>query len=227
MNQLITCAVPGCEKTTVKARGFCGRHHEEKLASGELPRIKDMRCVIEGCGKRIKVAGLCVTHSAEMEQSGLRYCAQCHELKARESFSLNHRTPDGLQSRCKACISIYGRQYRQANPDLILQRNRKYRESDPVKVAAYMRRKNLERDYGLTVEQFDLLLESQGGVCAICGQIATVDKGGRGWHVDHRHSDGKIRGVLCRECNWAIGHLHENIQRCLSAAHYLEKWNGS
>lgn len=75
--------------------------------------------------------------------------------------------------------------------------------------------------YGLTQEQFEAMLEAQGGRCAIC---RTDTPGGRDnrWHVDHCHATGKVRGLLCNGCNIGLGHFKDDPERLLAAVAYLE-----
>jgi hypothetical protein len=75
--------------------------------------------------------------------------------------------------------------------------------------------------YGLTMADFNALLESQGGVCAIC----KGDRNGPGarFHVDHCHDNDKVRGLLCSRCNTAIGLLQDNPELAESAASYLRR----
>lgn len=89
------------------------------------------------------------------------------------------------------------------------------------------RRWTLREEYGLTSTQFDALLASQGGGCAVC---KTPDPGGRGtWHIDHDHTccPGKrscgacIRGILCSGCNIGLGHFGDDADRLMQAAAYL------
>ncbi len=81
----------------------------------------------------------------------------------------------------------------------------------------------LERNYGITLSQYDSLLKEQSGVCAICksppsnnGKRAT----GR-LHVDHNHLTGKIRGLLCSNCNTAMGLLKDNVLILRASIDYI------
>jgi hypothetical protein len=75
------------------------------------------------------------------------------------------------------------------------------------------------RTFGISADDVDALLLAQDGRCAICGGVPNrVD----GWHVDHDHATGAIRGVLCSRCNHAIGLMEEDPQRLRAAAGYLE-----
>lgn len=79
--------------------------------------------------------------------------------------------------------------------------------------------RHLAKTYGLTVEQYDALLASQGGVCAICQRPPDDFK--HRLAVDHQHSSGIVRGILCTHCNQAIGSLMDRPDLCIAAAEYL------
>lgn len=72
----------------------------------------------------------------------------------------------------------------------------------------------MERLYGLSREDFEQLLADQDHVCAICGS-------GHELHVDHCHVGGHVRGLLCSQCNTALGLLRENPAVIESAARYV------
>ena len=75
--------------------------------------------------------------------------------------------------------------------------------------------------YGITPEQFAERLESQGGRCAICRTDTPGGKGG--WHVDHDHVTGVIRGLLCHRCNLMLGNAADDPARLRAAVAYLER----
>jgi hypothetical protein len=77
--------------------------------------------------------------------------------------------------------------------------------------------------YGLTVERYLDLLESQNGVCAICARPETAKRGGqtKTLAVDHDHKTGLVRGLLCQSCNTAIGLMNDDPQRMAAAIDYL------
>lgn len=91
--------------------------------------------------------------------------------------------------------------------------------------------RQLDRDhyslkkYGLTREGYLALLETQGGVCAICGGQPKGNGARYGrFSVDHDHVTGLVRGLLCSSCNTAIGLLGDEPETVLRAALYLEHW---
>jgi hypothetical protein len=112
---------------------------------------------------------------------------------------------DGRHSRqrtlCKRCLSADHKKWRDKNPE----RNR-----------AHGRKGYIKYQYGLTVEEYDVLIASG---CAICGSDG---KGDGGIHLDHCHSSGKIRGTLCGNCNRGLGNFKDNPLRLRRAAGYLE-----
>lgn len=83
------------------------------------------------------------------------------------------------------------------------------------------REHNLMKNYGITTDVYHSMLASQDGGCAICSRTTP---GGRGnfFHVDHNHTTGKVRALLCAGCNMAIGHLREDPEVARRLADYLE-----
>jgi hypothetical protein len=83
---------------------------------------------------------------------------------------------------------------------------------------------SLRRKYGLTVDRYTTMFFDQGGACAICGEKETYgNKTGqrRILSVDHDHTTGKVRGLLCNKCNQALGLLRDRPDLALRAAEYL------
>lgn len=88
---------------------------------------------------------------------------------------------------------------------------------EPSKRALAYRKHWLKKQYGLTLEDFDAILERQGHACAICHR----EQVGMRMHVDHCHATGKVRGVLCSNCNAGLGLFSDNPDRLLAAIDYL------
>jgi hypothetical protein len=74
--------------------------------------------------------------------------------------------------------------------------------------------------YGLTQASYLAMLEAQNGVCAVC---SAPPKAGRSLHVDHCHSSGKVRGLLCPNCNSALGHAKDDQERLRLLGEYLKR----
>lgn len=84
--------------------------------------------------------------------------------------------------------------------------------------------------YGISLDEYNTTLLQQGGVCAICKQPETAkDNAGknvRNLSVDHCHSTGKNRGLLCGRCNRAIGLFLDTPLLLVEAAAYVLKHQG-
>ncbi len=75
---------------------------------------------------------------------------------------------------------------------------------------------HLRRSYGMGIEEYNQMFESQRGLCAICHKSGQL-------HVDHDHNTGAVRALLCRQCNTGIGHLSDSPERLRAAADYLDR----
>jgi len=75
---------------------------------------------------------------------------------------------------------------------------------------------HLRRRYGITAEHFDQMLAEQGGLCAICRDAPAE-------HVDHDHATARIRGLLCFNCNGALGQFRDRTDLMLRAVAYLRR----
>lgn len=91
------------------------------------------------------------------------------------------------------------------------------RNTDPQRT----RENSLKRMYGITQAQYDIMLEGQGDKCACCG---TTEHQTRWNHfcVDHCHNTGKVRGLLCKSCNIALGEVGDNTHILQSMIEYLQ-----
>jgi hypothetical protein len=110
------------------------------------------------------------------------------------------------------------------DPDKAKARSRRYVKRNPEA----RRNSILKHQYNITLAEYNALLAHQKGVCAVCRQKETrldpVTKKVTALAVDHDHSHGNIRGLLCSACNKAIGLLRDNPENLRRAAAYLEKW---
>ena len=132
----------------------------------------------------------------------MKTCSKCKETKPKSEFYKSKKSKDGLQSRCNSCNKATVTEW--------------YRE-DPERA----REKNLKTNYGLTVAKYEAILKSQGGKCKICS--TTSCDTGRRFAVDHCHTSGKIRGLLCQNCNTALGGFKDRVRVMLKGMLYLLK----
>ena len=81
--------------------------------------------------------------------------------------------------------------------------------------------KRLRKKYGISIEQYDEIVKNQNNACWICHRPPKKQS----LHVDHNHKTGKIRGLLCHNCNYGMGrYFKEDIDNLRRAAEYLEKF---
>ena len=82
-----------------------------------------------------------------------------------------------------------------------------------------------KRVYGLEAGEYDTLLQKQEGVCAICGKDTPTnqDETRTNLYVDHCHTSGAVRGLLCSSCNTGLGLFKDNPERLKAAIQYLTK----
>lgn len=171
-------------------------------------------CSIPECSRKPHGRGLCSTHYLKAYRSG--------ELSVPPvDRSAHHRLTsvdlDNLTAVCSVCgptrIEVRhksgGRRERYCpqGPS---------RDTGP-RTTEYRRREHFRREYGLTPEAVDEMRDRQEGRCAICG--GTPPK----LFVDHCHSTGKVRALLCHGCNSGIGHFRENTDALLAAVRYLHE----
>lgn len=147
--------------------------------------------------------------------------------------------PEAARAREKAYRELKAAQIRArkkadyaANAEKIKERARqrrklnsvKYREADKARLRAdpiKFREARRRRTYGVSVEEQRSFLEAHGNACAICGAPDTYGRG-KGLAFDHDHVTGELRGVLCINCNTAIGLMKDSPLRLRAAAAYLD-----
>lgn len=117
--------------------------------------------------------------------------------------------------------------YRKENSEKIKESRKMYKSTHKENLREYYRNNKekikhnfYKRKYGITIEEYDKLLNEQKGCCAICF-IKQKDIG-RNLSIDHCHTTGKIRGLLCNNCNASIGLFKEDINILESAINYLK-----
>ena len=99
---------------------------------------------------------------------------------------------------------------------------RKIRKEQPERYARYKKRANeylKERRYGITQDQFNQMLVDQNNMCKIC---STEFKSTKDTHIDHCHDTNIVRGLLCNNCNLALGQFNDNTDNMDNAIRYLQ-----
>jgi hypothetical protein len=175
----------------------CNKCHAEKLLA-EFELAKRYR------GGRMPVCRLC----RAAYRKGLaarpktltvsKFCNKCRLVKEAGEFVKEKRSLDGLSPKCRSCRAVL-----RTSEDPLVTRER------------FLRWK-----FGITLENYRFLLAKQQGGCAICNRRPPIGKQ-KYLAVDHDHRTGDIRGLLCSNCNTAIGLLKDDPRIALQAATYL------
>ncbi len=164
----------------------------------------------------------------------MKVCRACGQEKPDTEFYKAKRNKDGLGSYCKPCHNAKTMAWAKAHPERVYATGRRYIEAHREQRQAQQRvnarryyekhgpRKikdmSLRKLYGMTVEEYDALFKKQGGRCAICGNIPN----GKALAVDHDHNTGRVRGLLCDDCNLGLGKFQDSPAILAKAALYLE-----
>lgn len=114
------------------------------------------------------------------------------------------------------------REYRQKQRAKYKEYAVRYRKENPEKCSRYRRKYDLKRKYGMTLEEYEHRFQEQHGLCDICGESQKNLK--RQLHVDHNHTTGNPRGLLCSNCNHSVGCFERDPLFFDKIKKYLEKW---
>lgn len=132
-------------------------------------------------------------------------CSKCGEIKDIFCFDKRINRKSGVQSACRKCRASYPK------------------NACPKRIREY----DLLKTYGISTKDFEELLLSQNNCCAICNinQDELKNNKKKFLCVDHCHTTGKIRGLLCDNCNRGIGLLGDDLDTLESAVAYLARYN--
>ena len=140
-------------------------------------------------------------------KNGWKTCYKCGKRKRASiektitEFATSRSETDGFCMACKECCAAYAQR-----PEVLKRKSERYRT----------------KKYGISPEEYNTMVETQGGVCLICHQPGDTRFG---LVVDHDHDSGAIRGLLCANCNQGIGHLQDDPDRMRRAADYVAMHN--
>lgn len=213
-----TCSVPVCQ-FVVSCKGLCRSHYERSRKNGGDPGVtpvkvivKGRSCLFPGCGNKHFARGYCSGHDGQLKRGrpltalgpyrrstirndqGHKWCSSCSAWVNPSLFHRTGNTLDGLAAKCLNC----------------------------------RKGQKLIQNFNLDPDMYERILAHQGGGCAVCkGQSRSGDR----LSVDHDHSccpdKGRscgscIRGLLCEDCNRAIGLMRDDPNLMRSAAQYLD-----
>lgn len=144
--------------------------------------------------RRLKAAGVELLGPRKVAGRKKKRCHRCKKTKPLKRFHKCRSRGDGRSGTCRRCLSEL-----RAENDIV-------------------------RRFGITLAEFDVILEEQGGGCGICGATEGMQRAGKTLRlcVDHCHKTNRIRGILCNSCNNGIGRFKDDPTLLRAAADYLE-----
>lgn len=137
--------------------------------------------------------------------NGMRECTGCKEVLPTYAFYAHSQRPGTTHSQCKKCENAATIKRTKANPE---------------RTSRYSRKSRIKTQYGLSWDDFQKIVSTQGGACPICKNQLDFNANRR-VHIDHDHATGKVRGVLCNWCNSGLGRFKDNARWLDAAAQYI------
>ncbi len=154
---------------------------------------------------------------------GKKRCPECEEIKDCSEFYKDRSRHDGLRRLCKDCDKARRNRVNKGEKPSEDKFAQWVEEHASVPVEEKKRRYQndyMMRTYGISQEQYETMCSEREGRCDICGEKPEV------LHVDHCHTEGHVRGLLCMHCNMGIGHFRDDVERLGNAIAYLTSLSG-
>lgn len=241
------CSIEGCDKQS-RSKGLCNVHYRQSLLENKP------FCRVPNCDRPVISRDLCDVHRKRLKVHGHLDFTRQEDWGARTQHPLyttwdsikrfrkyvaewgdfwifvrdvgdrptpNHR----LLAKMKAApLGPDNFRWVECMPNATKSAHQKaWRAKNPRKA----RSNDLKKTYGITVDDFERMLEEQDGVCAICEQpektLNRFTQAPRNLAVDHCHVSGAVRGLLCTNCNTLVGASKDRIDILLKAVQYLER----
>lgn len=195
------CSVKDCGGSPIMARGWCRPHYRrwyrDRHTSSETRPPKRGRIVWNALNE-------------EEDRTGYRACLTCKQSKPVGEFQPQPRARNGRLPNCDPC-----------RRELARQKNRKIAaQSSSVEVWRNSRERYLRRKYKITLAEYEQLFAAQSGACAVCKRVVEL-------FIDHCHTRGTIRELLCHNCNAALGLMREDPLAIAGLIEYLERHRAS
>jgi hypothetical protein len=195
------CSVEGCGGSPIMARGWCKAHYRrwyrDRETSNDTRPPKRGREVWNALNE-------------EEDRTGYRICTRCKERKPVADFKHIPRGRNGRHANCDPCRLEAARR---------TNRIRTERASEQ-EIWRDSRERYLRRKYGMTIAEYDRLLTEQEGACAACGRVVDLV-------VDHCHTRGTVRALLCHNCNISLGLMRDDPSALAGLITYLERHRAS
>lgn len=149
-------------------------------------------------------------------------CTKCKVEKPESDFYQVRRAykPVKLTARCKKCtceVTAYSKKTEEAKASS-KQASLRWKERNKDKIKNQV----LKRTYGISLDEYNAMLSAQDNECAIC-EKEFANNQRRNLYVDHCHTSGIVRGLLCQKCNQGLGLFDDNKRFLKKAISYLER----
>lgn len=246
------CSYEGCHnKRAPNPSGFCRPHRRLELSTGLRPlrprsRLQSPICTGPECSRPSEAHDLCKQHGEQLREAGrlhvigdTTYRAQrsreawqrrtpdeqaAHIAKMQAGLP-NNRTEETIKKMSVANKAAWAKKRETGSPGprTCLACRAEYTPIDHRQYYCSAEHRRLYarlRRHGLSYEQYTGMLAAQGDACALCGDATWA--GWRGQHIDHCHQTGRVRGLLCGNCNTALGRFGDDPALLRRAADYLE-----
>jgi hypothetical protein len=222
-------------------RSQCRKCINKKVVERQAKLLKEKR---EEASEKEKL-------ELELFKDGYKVCTKCNQQMSVQQFHKHKDGKFGLESMCKNCKQgykdkRYGKSYGAMrtcktcgikatnNEELkLFQKGSSYKFGrQPHCKKCYLSRESMIksnnsldkrcRKFGITVDDYNNLISIQNNSCAICNKHKDEFSGrGNNFHIDHCHTSGKVRGLLCSNCNTGLGQFKDNIKSLENAIQYL------
>lgn len=221
------CHVEDCHRREVKLSGLCLMHFKRQEARGTtdpLPPKQIAECLVDHCTRQARGGwGWCPPHYNRYRLTGdplktrrdcliedelvtgERVCVKCKQRRSLHCFLLNSRSLNGRVRVCDTCASSRS-----------AARYRSVMTKDPTEIPRRSRDAYLKHKYGITQANYETMRDAQNNQCAVCQAAGIV------LFVDHDHETGRIRSLLCNDCNLALGHVNDSIEVLRRLISYVE-----
>ena len=142
-----------------------------------------------------------------------KFMSRCNKCRSKDTVNYNRRNKEKAKERFK--------RWKDNNPEKYKLSNKRHYQSwknlNPEKKKKRKKNATLKKRYGITLEQYNNLLEEQNKKCFLC-------KNEKKLVLDHDHASGKIRKFLCDGCNKGLGFFKDDIDCLLAAVNYLKRY---
>ena len=148
----------------------------------------------------------------------MKVCSKCRINKPFSEYFKDNIRKIGIRCKCKVCCKADTMEWRGRHNSDYNSYMAMWRAKNPGRTYAT----HIKRRYGFAKSDYEAMLLEQQNQCKICGKLGNPSKAREKLFVDHCHKTKKVRGLLCRGCNSAIGHMNDNVDWLYKAISYLK-----